>query len=352
MIDPTGLTVPQLADAWQSIHTTSPSEEADPLVLDCARRLAADPGGEQARLWVAGLVTMTGYLAWRPGRLAEQAALDALHAAVKALDGQPCSHDSHPFQAEMDALEDEIWLGDTGLLTGKRTTDEGDTGPERVLCPGNVAGWARLAADVIAPFSVRRVPVGAPEYHESCRKTLSGIVNDYPYCDPYEELTDEADGLPARPTRGVLAGFLVTMNATCWYATSERVTERSVLEAMIKGVEEAVPLLDDRPCTHDPGEHPDTRDPDAANSAGYQLRSPGGRAEIAEYYGWDEEDEAEHEDVALDAWVCPVFLEGLAEDTLTELRSGLEAFGTADGDHPETGDDEPEADAPEADHEP
>ncbi|MFG2982232.1 hypothetical protein ACGFYQ_13395 [Streptomyces sp. NPDC048258] len=336
MIDITDLTVEQLAGAWQHIRDTSPADEADPFVLDCARRLSADPGGEQAHVWVSGLLAMSGHLAWRPGQAAERAALDALRAAAKELGGRACSHEDHPYEAEMDSMEDEIWLGDDGLLTGELPARDGDIDPGRVLCPGNVAGWARLAADVIAPLTVRRIPVGAPKYHHSCISTLSGIVNDYPYCDPHEVLADEAACLPTRPTRGVLAGYLVTMNATCWYAASERITERSVIDAMIKGVEAAVALLSDGPCAHGPGEHPDTDDPDHANRVGYLLRSPGGRAEISEDHGWDEEDEEDVQegqedggaggDEPLDAWVCPAFLRDLADETLDTLTDALAAF--------------------------
>lgn len=162
--------------------------------------------------------------------------LDALRAAAKALGDRPCAHEDHPYKAEMDAYEDEVWAGDNGLLTGEPTVQHGDAAdPGQVLCPANVAGWARLAADVLAPLTVRRIPAGAPEDHHSRMSDLSGIVNDYPYCDPAEALADEAAALPSHPTRGVLAGYLVTMNATCWYAASERITERSVLDAMIEG---------------------------------------------------------------------------------------------------------------------
>ncbi|THA51449.1 hypothetical protein [Streptomyces sp. A1136] len=334
MIEIADLPVDRLADACRQIHDTSPAAEADPLVLECSRRLLADPGGDRAHVWVGALVAMSGYLAWRPGRTAERAALDALSAAVNTLGKRPCSHDRHPYESEMDALEDEIWAGDTGLL-GELPSAAADLDVERALCPGNVAGWARLAQDVIAPFTVRRVPAGAPKYHRSSINVLSGIVNDYPYDDPHEVLTDEAGCLPSRPTRGVLAGFLVTMNATCWYAASERITDRSVPEAMVKGVEEAVASLPDGPCAHDSDEHPDTDDPDHASRVGYLLRSPGGRAEMAEDHGWDEEDEedeaagAADEDEPLDAWVCPAFLRDLAEETLTTLKDALKGFETA-----------------------
>ncbi|KPI29820.1 hypothetical protein OV450_7271 [Actinobacteria bacterium OV450] len=333
MIEISDLPVDRLADACRQIHDMSPPTEAEPLVLECSRRLLADPGGERAHIWVGALVAMSGYLSWRPGRTAERTALDALRAAAKTLGERPCSHDRHSYESEMHALEDEIWAGETGLL-GEIPSGAADFDVERVLCPGNVAGWARLAQDVIAPFTVRRIPAGAPKYHRSCIKVLSGIVNDYPYDDPHEVLTDEAGCLPSRPTRGVLAGFLVTMNATCWYAASERITDRSVPEAMVKGVEEAVASLPDGPCAHDSDEHPDTDDPDHASRIGYLLRSPGGRAEMAEDHGWEEEDEAAgtaDDDEPLDAWVCPAFLRDLAEETLATLKDALKGFETAEG---------------------
>ncbi|WP_330328805.1 hypothetical protein OHS33_02995 [Streptomyces sp. NBC_00536] len=329
MINTNNMTVEQVeqfADAWQHINDASPAAEADPLVLDCARRLAADPGGDRAHVWVSGLVAMSGYLAWRPGAAAERAALDALRAAAKALDSRACSHDGHPYEAAMDSVEDEVWQGDTGLLTGELAARDGGVDAERVLCPRNVAGWARLVTDVLAPLTVRRIPVGAPEDHQSRIDDLSGIVSDYPYCEPDEVLADEAGRLPSRPTRGVLAGYLVTMNATCWYAASERITERSVPEAMIEGIRAALALLSDGECTHGPGEHPDTGDPEHLAQVGYFLRSPGGRAEIAEHHGWDAEeegDEGDEEGEPLDAWVCAAFLRGLGQEALGALTDAL-----------------------------
>lgn len=335
----TALTTDRLVEAWQHIHYASPVDEADPVALECARRLAADPGGEQAHVWVSGLLSMSDYLAWRPGQEAAQACLDALRAATQALGSSACTHGDHPYEAEMDSYGDEVWAGDNGLLTGRPTVQDdyavADAG--RVLCPANVAGWARLATDVLAPLTVRRIPAGAPEHHHDSISALSGIVNDHPYCDPHEALADEAAGLPSYPTRGVLAGYLVTMNATCWYAASERITERSVLDAMIEGIRAAVPLLRDDRCTHGPGGHPDTGDADHLTQVGYLLRSPGGRAELAEEHGWDETDGADEpqgEDEPLDAWVCPAFLRSLAEEALGILTAALDAFETTPSDLP------------------
>ncbi|MGW7104319.1 hypothetical protein [Streptomyces sp. NPDC054838] len=124
------------------------------------------------------------------------------------------------------------------------------------------------------------------------------------------------------------------MNAICWYAASERITDRAVPDAMIKGVRGAVPLLRDIPCTHAPGEHPDTGDTDYAARVGYLLRSPGGRAELAEDLGWDDEDPDEEAagDEPLDAWVCPGFLRELADEALATLTDAVKDFESEDAD--------------------
>lgn len=138
--DITDLTVEQLAEAWQRIRDTSPADEADPFVLDCARRLSADPGGEQAHVWVSGLLAMSGHLARRPVREAERAALDALRAAVKELGRRACSHEDHPYESEMDWIEDEIWLGDNGLLTGELPGQDADVDSRQGAVPGQRGG--------------------------------------------------------------------------------------------------------------------------------------------------------------------------------------------------------------------
>lgn len=57
---------------------------------------------------------------------------------------------------------------------------------------------------------------------------------------------------------------------------------------------------------------------------------------MAEYHGWDDEDEeygeGDVEEEALDAWVCPAFLRGLAEETLTTLTDALRSFETEQDD--------------------
>lgn len=73
---------------------------------------------------------------------------------------------------------------------------------------------------------------------------------------------------------------------------------------------------------------------DHLSQIGYLLRSPGGRAEIAEDHGWDDAEEPEGEDEPLDAWVCSDFLRVLAEETLNTLTEALEPFEATPTDTP------------------
>ncbi|MDO0911311.1 hypothetical protein QQM39_10745 [Streptomyces sp. DT2A-34] len=66
----------QLLDARSQVRADTDAMTADPLVLDCARRLLADPGGETARVWVAGLAEMVPYLAGQPSPEAERTAVE------------------------------------------------------------------------------------------------------------------------------------------------------------------------------------------------------------------------------------------------------------------------------------
>ncbi|MGV9264919.1 hypothetical protein ACWDRR_09680 [Kitasatospora sp. NPDC003701] len=307
MIDIPDTRTEQLIAAWGSVSASSERAEADPLVLDCARRLLADPAGEQAHLWLFGLVEMAGYLAWRPGEEAERSALDALLAVDRAVADASCAHGSHPYEEAMARLEeDEVWLAGPdlkGLTAGGREDDPW-------LCPANVAGFARITADVIAPFTVGGIPEVIPEAHERGLSDLSSVLDDYPYGDPGDELSFQAGNLPARPTKGYLAGYVVAQHASQWYAISERITERSVLDDMIAGLARARPHLGEDSCAHTADEHPELDgDPSGNATTGYHLRSPGGRAELR---SWDE-------DEPLERWLCPAFLRGLVDEALLNL---------------------------------
>ncbi|WP_411135948.1 hypothetical protein [Streptomyces sp. C10] len=100
-----------LAAAWQLVDHRSTAATADPLVLDCARRLAADPGGERAAEWVYGLLSMTGYLATRAEDATAGQVAEVLRTAARALDGPPCDHRTHPCESALEQLDfDELRL--------------------------------------------------------------------------------------------------------------------------------------------------------------------------------------------------------------------------------------------------
>ncbi|MEU8992926.1 hypothetical protein AB0C98_42220 [Streptomyces sp. NPDC048558] len=104
----------------------------------------------------------------------------------------------------------------------------------------------------------------------------------------------------------------VTQHASCWYAV-HRITERSVFESMIEGLETALPKLGEpAACTHDANEHPgpEFESADIAE-IGFHLRSPGGRPELRNTF----------DEYPPDAWLCPRYLRGLAEEALVELRA-------------------------------
>ncbi|MFG2527026.1 hypothetical protein [Streptomyces sp. NPDC048516] len=308
MIDTPAARNQRLIEAWGRVSAASDGAAADPLVRDCARHLFADPGGEQVHLWTFGLVRMAGYLAWRPGPEAARSALDALLAVDRALKEMPCPHTSHPYEdALKELLADEVWLAGPELKSLVGPAPEGDTW----RCPANVAGFARLTADVLDPFTVDGLPERIPAAHTSSLSRLSSLLNGYPYGDPGEELSGQAGALPCHPTKGVLAGYVVTLHASQWYAASGLITEQSVLDDMITGLEAALPLLRGTSCPHTAAEHPKlSGDPSGDAMTGFFLRSPGGRAELR---AWSA-------DELLKGWLCHGFLRGLAEEALSNLR--------------------------------
>ncbi|KUJ37180.1 hypothetical protein ACZ90_69620 [Streptomyces albus subsp. albus] len=308
MINMSDAEVAHLLDTWGRVSAASERAEADALVRECAGRLLADPGGETAYLWTFGLVAMSGYLAWRPGEEAEHEALEALAAVVRVLGDGACAHEAHPYEERMQLLrEDEVWRVGPGPEILKGRAPEGE---EAWLCPANLAGFARITADVIAPFTMDGIPELIPREHEDRSGDLTSVLNDHPGGDPGALLSDQAAMLPARPTKGVLAGYVLALHASIAYATSERITEPSVLGDMATGAERALRLLGDGGCAHADAEHPELdTDPSGNAATGYYLRSPGGRAEHRQ---WCDEDE-------LAAWLCPGFLRGLAEEARVEF---------------------------------
>ncbi|MFD5498497.1 hypothetical protein ACFWJS_02050 [Streptomyces sp. NPDC127061] len=318
----------ELIEKWDGVTAGAAPEEADPVVLECARLLAAEPDGEQAVLLTFGLVNMARYVLGRRGADVERAVVDALGAAAEAMDEQclqagGCGHAAHPYT---DSLEE--WDTDAdGLLDAPDAQVPLDEWDDAEVCPRNAAGWARTAADVILPGSTDGIPEIVPESHQRYIRSLGSVLNDYPNGDPFWDLDIHA-GPPGDLSRAALAGYVVVAHANCWYAGSGRIRQRSLLDDMIEGLESVLPLLPDEACAHEDGEHPALRSgSDEQASEGIHLQSPGGRTVLRE----------EHEDgygASLEAWTCTTFLRALAVEARDHLREAVDRlFGTRETAH-------------------
>ncbi|MCX4774910.1 hypothetical protein [Streptomyces sp. NBC_01285] len=108
----------ELIERCAGVTAGAAPEEADPVVLECARLLAAEPDGEQAVLLTFGLVNMARYVLGRRDAPVERAVVDALGAAVEAMDEQHlqaggCGHAAHPCTGSL-----EEWDTDADALLG------------------------------------------------------------------------------------------------------------------------------------------------------------------------------------------------------------------------------------------
>ncbi|MFB7850992.1 hypothetical protein ACFC34_28785 [Streptomyces sp. NPDC056053] len=313
----------ELIEKWLDVTEGSAPEEADPVVLECARLLAAEPDGEQAVLLAFGLVGMARYVLERRGTAVERAVVDALGAAAAALDEQVlraggCGHEAHPYTESL-----EEWDTDAdGLFAAPDVEIPLDEWDEAEICPRNAAGWARIAADVILPGSTDGIPGIVPEDHQRYIRSLGSVLNDYPNGDPFWDL--DLHAVPNRDlSRAALAGYVVVAHANCWYAGSGRIRQRSLLDDMIEGLESVLPLLPDGACAHEDGEHPALRSGGEEQATdGIHLQSPGGRTLLRE----------EHADgygASLEAWTCTTFLRALAVEARDHLREAVDRlFGT------------------------
>ncbi|MEV0488854.1 hypothetical protein [Streptomyces atratus] len=308
---------------WSAVTTGSAQDQADPVVLECARLLAAEPGGEQALPLTFALVGMAPYIVRRQGAPVGRAAVDALGTAAQALEARPCGHETHPY---LTALEE--WDTDAdGLLGAPDVQVPLDSREAAEACPRNAAGWATIAADVILPGSTAEIPQIVPENHQQAIGSLNGVLNDHPYGDPFWDLEPHA-APPRVLTRASLAGYVVVAHASCWYVGSGRIRRRSLLDDMIEGLDSVLPLLPDEECAHQDGEHPGLDGgTDSQARDGIQLQSPGGRAGLRE----------DHEDgygASLEAWTCTTFLRRLAVEARDHLSDAVdELFGTRDTEH-------------------
>ncbi|MER6141455.1 hypothetical protein ABT174_15500 [Streptomyces sparsogenes] len=325
--------VRELAGQWAAVREGRAKDEADRLVRDCAERLAAEPAGELAYLWTLGLLMTAEHTGWLTGEGVEGAALVALDAADSALREHPCGHPRHPYEDDLDERHDHLARLLPLLRNGRsEAEDEQWRDPatkDQWLCPRNIAGYARVAIDIIDPGAVGDIPPQLPLIDARKAQQLRSVLRDHPHVDPAYELSDHAAALLAEPDGDSRAGLVVILYACRWYAVSGRIRGKWVLDEMIEALENALPGLGGEPCAHGAGGHPETgEDPAALATVGVHLLSPGGRGVYERRGG------VEGWHTPLEAWLCPAFLAGLAREALDHLRAGREKlFGTRDTTH-------------------
>ncbi|MES4903290.1 MULTISPECIES: hypothetical protein [unclassified Streptomyces] len=328
--------VRELADQWDAVREGRSKDEADRLVRDCAERLTAEPAGELAYLWTLGLLMTAEHTGWLAGDGVEGVALVALDAADSALRERACGHERHPYEDDLDERHDHLARLLPLLRNGRSEAEDEQwhdaATKEQWLCPRNIAGYARVAIDIIDPGTVADIPPRLPLIDARKAGHLRSILWDYPHVDPAYELFDYAAALRAHPDGDSRAGLVVILYAACRYAVSGRIRGKWVLDEMIGALEAVLPGLGDEPCAHREGEHPGTGgDPAALATVGVHLLSPGGRGVYRRrggIEGWH---------TPLEGWLCPAFLAGLAREALDQLPAGRDKlFGSRDTTHLDT----------------
>ncbi|MEU6991150.1 hypothetical protein ABZ953_10900 [Streptomyces sp. NPDC046465] len=323
-------TLGELFQAWDEVreeYRTSRDDGYDRTVLDCAARLADDPGGESAYIWTFGLVVMSPYVTWLPGEGVVDATTAALAATDRALRDRPCDHASHPYESH-DGEDDMNLTERLSELADDQVEWHEDRPREEWGCPRNVAGFARIALDVVEPGSVTDVPPRLPAEAQEAIQTLSALLHGYPkpWTDIDDEIASQGWSL-SRAEPADRAGHLLVVRAVTWYAVSGMVRTKSVLDDLVEAVEKTLPHFAGASCAHTWHATLPDSGPEAAE-VGVILSSPGGR-------GVYERDRAESgRGAPLEHVVCPVFMAEVAEKTLSLLRARREAlFGDRDTSH-------------------
>lgn len=326
-----------LVEAWggvQDDYQCHDDAEKDRIVLECARELAADPGGELAHQWTFGLVMMLPYIGWLPGLGVVGAVFDAVEAADRALKDRPCAHEGHPY-AE-DELEDHLFylrdvLSDVADENAENAEwAEGERPRDEWLCPRNVAGFARIAMDYIEPGSATGIPPRLPEDTRRDIDSLSALLHGHPKpgTDVESEISCVGDALRRATDPDDRAGLVIAATAVSWYALSDLMHSKPVLDSLAAGLEEALRHLADARCAHDGHPGLPSSGPDAV-WVGLHLSSPGGR-QVYELErassGWG---------APLGTLLCPAFTAATARDTLAKVRERREVhFGEGPADTP------------------
>ncbi|WP_328868919.1 hypothetical protein OHT76_01845 [Streptomyces sp. NBC_00287] len=302
-----------LARSWEEIregYYDFRNDAYDRTVLECAARLAADPGGESSYVWTIGLLMMAPYVAWAPGDGVVPEARAALEAADGALRGRACEHGTHPYREHEAECDEDLARQLCGLSDASAEWEENHP-REQWLCLRNVAGLARIALDIIEPGSAPDVPPRLPIGAQDTIDTLSALLHGYP--EPGTDVDEEISGQAAELRSAKPAdrpGHLLVVMALSWYAVSDFVRNVSVLDELIAALEATLPHYPDATCAHDGHPALPRSGPNAA-ALGIRLSSSGGRALY----------ERRAHQPPLEHLLCPVVLADITKKSLSALRA-------------------------------
>ncbi|WP_326623082.1 hypothetical protein OG863_39160 [Streptomyces decoyicus] len=318
--------IEELVASWEELafkYDYGQNSAYDRRVLDCAARLAADPGGSLAYVWVFGMVVAGRYLNWLPGDGVKEAALRALRTAEAALSAPGCAHASHPYEIHDEEEDEELagWL--VPLLDESEEWYE-DWSRDQWRCPCNAAGFARIALDALDPGSVTNVPPRLPQEAHDTLDSLSAFLEGYPQCgtDVEAEIEEQGWALKAAEAPDDRSGRIMVVRAVAWYAASGVVRRKAVLDGLISALEKALSHYDAGTCPHGDDEHPVLPDTaPAAAAIGIELSYPGGRALY-------ERRRAENDkcSASLELLLCPGFIVEIGQESLTLLRERRDRF--------------------------
>ncbi|MGG7570875.1 hypothetical protein [Streptomyces sirii] len=217
--------IAELAAAWEEVRAEYYADHDTELVLACARALVADPGGERAWLWTFGLLMTADYVTLQSASDGTAAAvLDALRATDRELRRRPCAHDGHPYEGDLDEqlprLVSYLPLLEHGAPPAGEAHRDGWHCAEVWRCPRNVAGYARVAIDILAPGTTDAVPARLSTAEQEEVGDLASLLDGHPApgVSVSWSLSHYGKALAAASEPAERAGLVVIVTALSRYA--------------------------------------------------------------------------------------------------------------------------------------
>ncbi|MFE0188489.1 hypothetical protein [Streptomyces sp. NPDC058989] len=249
------------------------------------------------------------------------AVLDALRATDRALRGHPCGHDEHPYEGDLDEQLPRLVSYLPLLEHGAAQADRGDRHCAEVWrCPRNVAGYARVAVDILAPGTTDGIPARLSTAEQEEAADLASILDGHPApgVSVSWSLSHYGKSLAEATEPAERAGLVVIVAALSRYAAG-LVDCPGPLNDLIAGLASVPAAPAEGGCGHDEAAHPVLPDaPEDVITAGMRLKSPSGRRLLAERSG------RPGEGAPLEAWLCPAFVAGLARAARQRVRTARE----------------------------